>query len=467
MKKKIFNAAMCSTLGACVLMMSAGCSAGGTAENGSQTVKGLKNADVTMSDSVETVRLSDRTENPFEIAEEKIDSGNTSFDDNGCDKPIADNNTAEAANGNDTLMSDTGAAKPAELTDDEINAIGTRKFEDVFGSNANGNSTKKTKLQTAVFDKLKGDNIHFAVIEYSCACSGENDNSASSARVELQRQGDKQVMTIEYDFGSDSYSDTTIIKDGKVYELDNHEKTYYIDKFCMDDLYMASIIGDFDNWFSYTPSLEGTMEINGESVAYEVYELYSFKSAVYFLRDDYCKIEMYDGMSGLLCGYETITLDMPINEALFDIPTDYTEDKDLCDDCDELDEIADEYYEDDEDEYQWGRFRPDAYDRGDLYSGGNITPYAADGYLDFDRDNIEDYIQESGSYLNGLYRQLYGCLYGENSFPSIDQYNIPYYVGNDCYDDIDEEYCPDGCVKEQAPSEDQIDPSVPICSTRQ
>ena len=433
MKKKIIYAAICSALGACVLMTSAGCSAGAADENRTDMVNDVKSSGVIKSDSVETVRLSDRTENPFEVAEEKTNGGDTCSDDNGCDEPTADQGTAGAATGNDALTSDRGAARPAELTDEEISAIGSRKFGDVFGSNANGNTAKKTKLRTNVFDKLTGDNIHFAVMEYACAGCGEYGNTASSARAELQRQGDRQAITIEYDFGSDSYSDTTIIKDGKVYELDNIEKTYYTDELCMGDLDTAAFIGDFENCFSFAPSLEGTMEIKGAPVAYEVYDLYGCKLAVYFLRDDYCKVEMYDGMSGLLCGYETITLDMPINEALFDIPADYTEDKDLCDGYDDLDDTADE---DDEDEPQWGSFKPDEYDWNDLYNG-SFDPEQIAGNYSYDRDALENYLKESRTYLNGLYQQLYGYLYGENGFSGGGQYNLPFPVGDDLDDDFD------------------------------
>ncbi len=417
MKKKIINTVVCSAMGACVLMMSTGCATGGAAE----TEKEMKNVGVSMTNAVETVRLSDKTENPYAVVEENKGDIETGINDNGCEETTAMSETAAEP----AQRSIKDAARPAELSDEEIGAIGSKRFEDTFGKQEkDSKDEQKTKLQEKVFDKLKGDNVHFAIMEYAkndsycgyCLSSDQCQAPASAARAEFQRQGDRQSITIEYDFGDDSYSDTMIIKDGKMYELDNTDKTYYIDELDMDSFDVNYFVGEIEEYFTFVPSLAGTVEIKGEPVAYEVYDGYDSRFAVYFLTENYCKVEVYDSISGLLSGYETITLDMPINEALFEVPADYTLDDCLSPDVDDDDDddydgddydICDGIYGDAEYGQKWEDFNYGGYNWNDLYNNGDTDWEALSEYDGYDWSELYDQLRKEGYDLNALYPQFY------------------------------------------------------------
>lgn len=468
MKKKFMNAAICSVMGACVMLTAAGCSTG----QGSDSGKSLKNIEVSMVNAADTVRLSDRTENPYNTAAEKLSDRDGYIDDNGCEDIPEQSGTVSEQPAENKRVSEkpSVSVKPDYLSEEEINAVGVKKLDEVV-SNAKPDKNKsagKTLLETKVFSRLHEKEMHILVTEYmrneGCVYFGDDDDYtvACAAEAEYQVQGGRQYFRIEYNFGDESFSDSMLIKDGKVYELDNIEKTYYEDEI---DEYAYDVIGciaDLENYFDLVPEYSGTIEIKGQPTAFEIYDLMGEKMAVYFMSDNYCKVEQYSAQNGVLCGYETVSLGMPIDEKLFEIPEDYEND-DTSEDFDEddFDDVYDDEYDDEYDEMPWyNGFVPKGYDPADIYGNGSFDLNAVPDYNGYDWSKvygrIYDYLNDEGSeYLKGLYDSVIDGLGGGYGTSDGRIYN-----DGSIYSGGGDDTLPDGgCIKEFSEPDDES--SVP------
>ena len=188
--------------------------------------------------------------------------------------------------------------------------------------------SESKNMFSAFIEKMKNSKHS----EFAIAGDIASDGKTGVLCLERQSSGDRKYLSIRHDMEDYSLDNnqTLILKDNVTYILDNKNKTW---RTSTD----PNETGYFEVLFSFGDTVgnekaHGTCLLDDKNVYFEMIEDDTGMTTVaYFDGDEFIKAEIYESENAayensdsILAGYFYAVVDIPINEKLFDIPSDYS-----------------------------------------------------------------------------------------------------------------------------------------------
>lgn len=197
-----------------------------------------------------------------------------------------------------------------------------------FLTSAEKDTGESKNMFSAFIEKMKNSKHS----EFAIAGDIASDGKTGVLFLERQSSGDRKYLSIRHDMEDYSLDNnqTLILKDNVTYILDNKNKTW---RTSTD----PNETGYFEVLFSFGDTVgnekaHGTCLLDDKNVYFEMIEDDTGMTTVaYFDGDEFIKAEIYESENAayensdsILAGYFYAVVDIPINEKLFDIPSDYS-----------------------------------------------------------------------------------------------------------------------------------------------
>ena len=197
-----------------------------------------------------------------------------------------------------------------------------------FLTSAEKDTGESKNMFSAFIEKMKNSKHS----EFAIAGDIASDGKTGVLCLERQSSGDRKYLSIRHDMEDYSLDNnqTLILKDNVTYILDNKNKTW---RTSTD----PNETGYFEVLFSFGDTVgnekaHGTCLLDDKNVYFEMIEDDTGMTTVaYFDGDEFIKAEIYESENAayensdsILAGYFYAVVDIPINEKLFDIPSDYS-----------------------------------------------------------------------------------------------------------------------------------------------
>ena len=201
------------------------------------------------------------------------------------------------------------------------------KLLDTFIASADEEKGESKGLFNSLIEKIKKSS------HTEMAITGNINSDGKFGIISLEKQisGNNKFISTRHNMGDYNFetNQSMIQKNGVTYILNNNNKTYFISE---DD----DNTDIFDNLFMFGESIgneisHGKCILDGNEVSFEMFEDSSGMNTVaYFDADSFIKAEIYETKdfgieigTATLAGYLYIAADIPVDEGLYEIPSDY------------------------------------------------------------------------------------------------------------------------------------------------
>lgn len=231
-----------------------------------------------------------------------------------------------------------------QVTSDDQEALGTKTLESVKETfeNRNENPDSSTSLFKKYFaDKIKQDNSAYTLTLYGNENTiSETEPSLMTAIITQQTSGDNMYYKLYMALDCEENSSILLKKGNRSYLISDEDKIV-IESEPDDD------VPDSDSIIDVTEEIKnltesGTCRYEGKDMQYELYKDGSTYTILYFYDNAFYKAEIYQSTTNYstsittgesvnpltdsdlkLVGYMYAQFDMPVNQDLFEIPSDY------------------------------------------------------------------------------------------------------------------------------------------------